>query len=280
MFVKKYAGKIILVVMAGTALIGIAAGSADAHLPIAQPDRFTSAVGEKIGIKAGLAEPLIDFDYSAESMLKAGFAGGRVSMTGNVRYADGSVSAISFLPSRIPSEESRFDRSSFEISKPGTAVVMFRFDFNSGTRPTVAYGKTLINWTADKLAGELVGGGDVLEIAQVGDSGPTARGQEIPVQLFLRGKPLANAAITATYDGAPLPEKPEKGEENNNEYIHKTTDSSGKASFAPDRPGIWVIGSEFVDESAPKDKPEYGDKERYPEWKGIRYRATLVFEVR
>ncbi|MDR2528548.1 MAG: DUF4198 domain-containing protein [Synergistaceae bacterium] len=248
-----------------------------AHLPVARPDRFSVAVGEKIEVKTGLAEPLIKYAYSVENLLKLGYAGGKAVMTGSVRYADGSVFPIAFSPARTP--DPTFDEASVEIGKPGTAVVSFQFDFNSGTRPTVAYGKTLINWSADKSATERLNGGEALEVVQASDTGPVSSGQEIAVQLLLRGTPLSNASITATYDGAPLPPNPKAGEESDNEYLHETTDASGRATFTLDRPGIWVIGSEYVDAGAERNRPEY-DKERYPEWKGIRYRATLVFEVK
>jgi uncharacterized GH25 family protein len=156
---------------------------------------------------------------------------------------------------------------------------MMRFDFNSGTRPTVAYGKSLINWTADSSSVRRYGGDDVLEITQAENLGPISWGDEITVLATLRGQPLGGARISATYDGAPLPASSEEGEERNNEYLFRTTDASGKAAFRPDRPGTWVVAIEYNDETAPKNKEEYNNQERYPEWKGIRYRAALVFQV-
>ncbi|MDR1732749.1 MAG: DUF4198 domain-containing protein [Synergistaceae bacterium] len=257
-----------------------AARPAAAHLPVAAPDKFAASTGETVNIRAGLAEPLIEYAYSVENLLDAGHAGGHATMTGKVRFADGSSTPLSFSPAdRNAPGKSLFDTASVKIEKPGTAVVAFRFDFNSGTRPTVAFGKTLLNWTADMSATARIGDENVLEVVQDADTGPVSSGQAVTFQFLLRGAPLAGAVVSATYDGAPLPEKPEEGEESNNEYIHATTDASGRVTFIPDRPGTWVIGCEYLDGSAPKNKPEYNDAARYPEWKGIRYRGTLTFII-
>jgi len=282
LFTKKITGcgNFARLVFAGAALTVMLAGSASAHLPVAAPDKFTVPAGGSVNIEAGLAEPLIEFEYSPENILAAGYAGKFAAIAGEVRYADGAASAISFAPSNpAKPDESKFSKAAVSIEKPGTAVITMKFDFNSGNRPTVAYGKTLVNWTKDGSAAKFIGGDGVLEISQAEDTGPLSSGGEVAVRVSLRGKALANAVASATYKGAPLPDpgKAEEGEERNNEYLHKETDTSGRVAFTLDRPGTWVVAMEYVDEGAPKNKQEY--EAEYTEWKGVRYRASLVFDV-
>jgi hypothetical protein len=253
---------------------------AGAHLPVPQPGSFRVKPGESVEVRVGLAEPLIKFDYSKERMAEMGHDGGVSGITCEIKYADGSGAAIPLSPSNEAQPgDSFYNRGSVVVEKPGTSVLMMRFDFNSGTRPTVACGKSLINWTADSSSTKRYGGDDVLEITQAENSGPISWGDEITLLVTLRGQPLGGAKVSATYDGAPLPASSEEGEEKNNEYLFRTTDASGKVAFRPDRPGTWIVAIEHIDEAAPKNKKEYGNSERYPEWKGIRYRATLVFQT-
>lgn len=253
---------------------------AGAHLPVPQPEKFQVQPGESIEVRVGLAEPLIKFDYSKERMAKLGHDGGVSSLTSEIKYADGSGAGIPLSPANAARpEDSFYNKGNVVVEKPGTSVVAMRFDFNSGTRPTVAYGKSLINWTADAPSSTRYGGDDVLEITQAENTGPLSWGDEITVLVTLRGKPLSDAKVSATYDGAPLPASSEEGEEKNNEYLFSKTDASGKVSFRPDRPGVWVVAIEYIDEAAPKNKKEYDNPERYAAWKGIRYRGALVFQV-
>jgi uncharacterized GH25 family protein len=280
LFMWSFVKKLVSVCTMSLSFLTLMAGAASAHLPVAAPDKFVVPNGETVNVKVGLAEPLIQYAYSTENLLKAGHAGGHASMTGKVRFSDGSSVPLAFSPAdKKDPGESLFNETGVKVEKQGTAVIAFRFDFNSGTRPTVAFGKTLLNWTHDRSSTTRLGDEDVLEIVQDVDTGPISSGQAVTFQLLLRGAPLAGAIISATYDGAPLPEKPEEGEEENNEYIHATTDASGRVTFVLDRPGTWVIGSEYLDDTAPKNKPEYDDAARYPEWKGIRYRGALAFKV-
>jgi uncharacterized GH25 family protein len=264
-----------------TALIlMLSASSAIAHLPVPQPDRFEVSPGKSVEVKVGLAEPLIKFDYSKERLAALNNDGGVSSLTSEIKYADGSGVPISLSPANGAQPGNSFwNVGSVVVEKPGTSVVMMRFDFNSGTRPTVAYGKSLINWTADAASTQRHGGDDVLEITQAENLGPISWGDEITVAVTLRGQPLGDAKISATYDGAPLPASSEEGEERNNEYVFSKTDASGKVTFRPDRPGTWVIALEYIDETAPRNKEEYNNTERYSQWKGIRYRAALAFQV-
>jgi hypothetical protein len=252
---------------------------AGAHLPVPQPGKFLVKPGESIEVKAGLAEPLIKFDYSKEKMAEVGHDGGVASLTAAIKYADGSGASIPLAPANEAQPgDSSYNKGNVVVEKPGTSVVMMRYDFNSGTRPTVAYGKSLINWAADSVSTQRYGGDDVLEITQAENLGPISWGDEIAVLVTLRGQPLGGAKVSATYDGAPLPASSEEGEEKNNEYLFSKTDASGKVAFRPDRPGTWIVAIEYIDEAAPKNKDEY-KAERYPEWKGIRYRSVLVFQV-
>ncbi|MDR3321407.1 MAG: DUF4198 domain-containing protein [Synergistaceae bacterium] len=253
-------------------------GAASAHLPVAVPDKFTAAPGDAVNISAGLAEPLIKFGYSPENLLAAGYAGKFAELTGQVWYTDGPGGIIQFSPeNQANPENSLFDKASVHVEKPGTSVIAMRFDFNSGDQPTVGYGKTLLNWGRDDGATKRVGGDDVLEIVQTSATGPLASGDVITVKVYLRGRELPNAEASATYDGAPTGWSTDEPE--NNEYLHANTDSSGNVKFTLDRPGTWVVGMEYIDETAPKNKPEYDEEEGYNEWKGVRYRATLVFNV-
>lgn len=258
-------------------LYGVEAG---AHLLVVDPETFTVPVGSSVRIQTGLAEPLISYVYSRENLLSLGYAGGVANLRGAVHYADATTVALdgaAFLPANAANPASSdHDVASVTIGRAGTVVLATRFEFNSGTRPTVAYAKGLVNWTADGAATKRYGGDEVLEIVQVGDSGPLALGDEITVQVRLRGTPLANATASATYDGAPLPHNPEEGEEENNEYIHKTTDFSGTVRFRLNRAGTWVIAMEFIDEAAPQSDPNHA---AYDDWKGIRYRSTLLLPV-
>jgi uncharacterized GH25 family protein len=253
---------------------------AGAHLPVPQPGKFQVKPGEPIEVRVGLAEPLIKFDYSKERMAKLGHDGGVSSLASEIKYADGSGAVIPLSPSNgTQPEDSFYNKGSVVVEKAGTSVLAMRFDFNSGTRPTVAYGKSLINWTADSSSTKRYGGDDVLEITQAENLGPISWGDEIILLVTLRGQPLSGAKVSATYDGAPLPASSEEGEEKNNEYLFSNTDASGKVAFRPDRPGTWVAAIEYIDEAAPKNKKEYDNAQRYPEWKGVRYRGALVFQV-
>jgi uncharacterized GH25 family protein len=211
---SKQLRKIILTAAAVMLNMSLLAMTAGAHLPVVLPDNFEVSAGGTVNIKTGLAEPLIEFAYSHWNLLKLGYAGGVANLSGEVRFADGSTQTLSYSPSNPANEgESTYEKAAVAISKPGTAVISTRFDFNSGTRPTVAYGKTLVNWAADSSATVRHGGNEVLEIVQVEDSGPISVGAEVTVQVFLRGSPLAGGHVSATYDGAPLPTNPrEEGE--------------------------------------------------------------------
>jgi hypothetical protein len=256
-------------------------GLAGAHLPVAEPDRFTVSAGGAVNLSFGLAEPLIEYAYSPDNVLRLGYAGKFAALEADIFYIDGTRSAIALPPAVPEPGESTFYKGSVAVEKSGTSVVGMRFDFNSGGRPTVAYGKTLLNWAKDGAATKRFGGSDVLEIVGANDTGPLSVGSEIAVSVLLRGKALPSATASATYKGAPLPDPAdaEEGEENNNEYLHKDTDALGRVAFTLDRPGTWVVAMEYVDGMAPKNKPEYDEEGRYPEWQGIRYRASLVFHV-
>lgn len=258
------------------------AGSASAHLPVFHPEKLSIPVGEEIKALAGLSEPLIVMAYSREQLLARGYAGnpGVVDMSGTIFYADGSNTYLepskftpvnTVNPANTNPASADADAVRFKIEKSGTAVAALSFNFNSGTRPTVAYGKTLMNRAADGMAAKRLGGDSVLEIVFLDNVSTVRDGDTVRAQVFLRGKPLAGAEVSATYDGAPR--HVGSDEPDNNEYLHADTDSEGKVSFVMDRPGTWVIGIEYVDETFDPKNPAY------PENKGVRYRGTVLFPV-
>lgn len=249
-----------------------------AHLLVVQPDRFTVRQGEDVRVNMGLSEPLITMDLSLEKILAKGYGGkpGVASLSSYVLYRDGSEAVIENLvpvnlnnPSDVNPANANANQSKFTLQKSGTAVINARMQFNSGKRPTIAYGKTFLNWQKDNLVNRRLAGNDVLEIVFTGNIGPVRVGQTVTVQAFLRGKPLANAEISATYDGAPTHEGSEE-----NDYIVKKTNRNGQASFKMDRPNQWVIGIEYVDEKFNSNNPAY------PENTGVRYRSSILFPVK
>jgi hypothetical protein len=266
------------------ALILLAAGYAGAHLPVVDLGGFSFPVGSSVRLTAGLAEPLISMVYSREQLLALGYAGnpGVANLSGTVHYADGSktlLAAGDFSPVNVANPANADPASadanvaSFNIEKAGTVAVTTRMDFNSGERPTVAFGKTLINRVTDGVATRRLGDDDVLEIVFTDDaaSATVKSGDTMNVQVFLRGKVLANAEVFATYDGAPR--HMDSDEPDNNEYLHADTNADGKVAFVIDRSGNWVIGIEYIDEAFDPQNPAYAPS------KGVRYRGTILFPV-
>ena len=256
----------------------LASGPASAHLLVAYPDKFDAKEGEKIEVAIGLAEPLIAMNLSKEKILAKGFAGnpGVVHLQGSVLFHDGTETALADfkpinpeLPHLHDPAEATADKTEFSIQKPGTIVVKARMDFNSSKRPTVTFAKTLINWKNDGQTGKKLGGEEVLEIVLLNDPGPVKVGDSLTAQVFLRGKPLAGADISATFDGAP---KHKDSEEN--DYLTAKTDADGKVTFKFDTAKPWVIGLEYIDETHDSKNPAY------PEKAGIRYRSSVTFPVK
>lgn len=271
--------KIFRATFAGIFLSLLVANVASAHLLVALPDRFETATGGNLLLKAGLSEPLITFVYSRENLLALGYAGNVAKFSGNVFYADGTSSALAdamFTPANTARPASSdHDIANLSIQKTGTTIIAPRFDFNSGTRPTVATAKTFINWTSDGMATKRCFGNDAIEIVMAENISRVSVGDTLKVRVFLRGQPLPNATVSATYDGAPT--DPNSDEPNENEYLHVDTDSNGYATFTGiDRANKWVIGIEFIDENVAKNNPDYSS---YTDWKGIRYRGSILLPV-
>jgi hypothetical protein len=262
----------------------MAAGYAHAHLPVVDLGGFSFPVGSSVRLTAGLAEPLVTMVYSRELLLARGYAGdpGVANLSGAVFYADGEKALLDQAvftpvnltdPANVNPASADADVAVFKVEKPGTVAVAMRLDFNSGTRPTVAFGKTFVNRAADGVANRRLGGDDVLEVVFTDDDASVAvkPGDTVNAQVFLRGKPLANAEVSATYDGAPRHADSE--EPDNNEYLHADTNAEGKVAFVVDRTANWVIGVEYVDESHDPQNPAYAPS------KGVRYRGTIFFPV-
>lgn len=259
-----------------------AAGCASAHLLVANPDKFSAPVGEQVRLATALSEPLITMVYSRESLLARNIAGnpGVANLSGSVFYKDGAATALApagfaavCTTDAANTNPASADANvvSFKVEKEGTVVVTTRLDFNSGKRPTIAFAKTFLNRAADGATTRRVAGDDVLEIVPADDVASVAKNDTVKVQVFLRGKPLAGAEVSATYDGAP---RAGQGDEpDNNEYLHVKTDADGKASFTMDREGTWVIGVEYIDEAFDPQNPAYTPSN------GARYRGTLLFPV-
>jgi hypothetical protein len=266
------------------AFVVLAAGCAYAHLPVVDFDGFSFPVESSVKLTAGLAEPLITMAYSPEHLLAVGYAGnpGVANLSGAIFYANGEKTVLApkdFAPVNTtnPSDtdpaNSGASVATFKIEKPGTVAATTRLDFNSGTRPTVAFGKTFINRTTDGLATRRLGGDDVLEIVFTDDTASAAvkTGDTVNAQVFLRGKPLANAEVSATYDGAP--KHTDSDEPDNNEYLHADTNADGRVAFVVDRAAKWVIGIEYVDEAFDPQNAAYTPSA------GVRYRATILLPV-
>jgi hypothetical protein len=266
------------------ALIVFMAGGAEAHLLVVSPDVFSCPVESSIKLTSGLSEPLLTMAYSREGLLARGHAGdpGVANLSGAIDYADGEKKVLgpdAFVPANLADPANANPASadvsviSFKVEKPGTVTVTASLSFNSGTRPTLAFGKTFLNRAADGAGLKRFGGDEVLEIVFTDDAASAAikTGDTVNVGVFLRGKPLAGANVSATYDGAPRHE--DSDEPDNNEYLHADTNAEGKTAFVVDRPGTWVIGVEYVDEAFDPRNPAYSPS------KGVRYRGTVLFPV-
>ncbi len=258
------------------------AGSASAHLPVVNPEKFSVPVGDSVKAITGLSEPLLDMIYSRERLLALKLAGnpGVVDMSGTIFFADGSKTVIEssgFTPvnTKNPANTDPISADAnavvLKIEKEGTAVAALRLDFNSKNRPTSSFAKTFINRTSDGMAMKRLGGDEVLEIVMLDDVSSVKRDDTVRAQVFLRGKPLSNAVISATYDGAPR--RVDSDEPDNNEYLYADSNADGKVSFTMDRAGIWVIGVEYIDETFDPKNPAYTEN------KGVRYRGTVLFPV-
>jgi hypothetical protein len=102
--------------------------------------------------------------------------------------------------------------------------------------------------------------GHALEIVPERDPGELKRGESLPVRVLFKGKPLANAQISAVYAGAQL-----KG----HEYpVTTRTDADGRALLKLDRAGLWY--ARMIHMEAAQNDPEV-------DWRS--YFATLTFAV-
>ena len=100
----------------------------------------------------------------------------------------------------------------------------------------------------------------MLEIVLLDNPATVKPGGTMNVQVLLRGKPLAGAAVGLTHDGFSKEEDTYK--------TTATTDAQGKAAFTVDKPALWMV------RTATAEKPPGTDTDEH------HLRATYVFPVR
>lgn len=251
--------------------------SASAHILVGVPDKFDGNEKEKINVVFGLAEPLLSLDLSKEKIIAKGYAGNPavISLSGSVVYKDGTEKGLStFTPINQKDASDKdvgnanADKAEFVLEKSGTAIIKARMDFNSNKLPTVTFAKTIINWSDDGQTGKILGDKDIVEIVLLDNPKPAKVGDTLKAQVFLRGQPLADAEISATYDGAPTHKDSEE-----NDYLIAKTDKDGKVSFKMDQVNTWVIAIEYI------DKDFESGNSAYEKGAGVRYRSSIVFRV-
>lgn len=119
------------------------------------------------------------------------------------------------------------------------------------------YSKLLLGRIGD-LATRAIG--HALEIVPEQDPASLAAGDTLTVTVLFRGKPLANAQVSAVYSGAKL---------HGHEYpVTTRTDSNGRAILKLDRPGLWYARLIYM-------VPAENDPE--VDWRS--YFSTLTFSI-
>ncbi len=252
-------------ILAAVAVLFLMAGSADAHMFVLKADKMKAGKGEFVTVWAGLAEPLIAMDMSRAMLLSMGYD---VYETADVQYADGhetSLPGTGFKPTNVndPANvdplKATAEVDRFQVVAEGTAVLHGKFVMtNKEGKKTVCFAKTFVNLTNDGMATKRYAGDDVAEVLFRKNTDGYKKGDKVAVQVLLRGKPLANADVSATYDGAPA-QKPGSPQ---NEYLTLKTNARGEAEFMLDRAALWAVTIEYSDQAD-----------------GIRYRSSALFEV-
>lgn len=258
----KFVGRGVLGVLCA---VFFAAGAADAHIFVLKPESMEAAEGSVLKVYAALAEPLIVPDMSKEMLEASGF---EVVMSARANYKSGLVtelSAADFSPAHVknPAETDKAkadaDVASITVAEAGTVVLNGRLDMTKEGKRTVCFAKTFVNLSADGISTQRFAGDDAAEILFRSDVNSIAKGDAVDVQVLLKGKPLADAEVSATYDGAPAlaADGPE------NEYITVKTDAEGGARFTMDSSNLWSVTIEYTD---PEDS--------------VRYRSSVLFDVK
>ncbi len=258
---KKFNCVALLLVMS----VFVMCGATNAHMFVLKPDKMKAAKGEAVTVWAGLAEPLVALDMSKAMLFSMGYES---TMEAAVQYPDGTESLLpadAFVPANAknPADTAwataTAEAGRLQIAAEGTAVLHGKFTMlNKEKKRTVCFGKTFLNLTDDGMLTKRYAGDDVAEIVFKDNVKSFPKGKEIAVQVLLKGKPLADAEVSATFDGAPA----KKADSPENEYLTVKTDATGEAKFTPDSANLWVITIEYTDP---------GD--------GIRYRSSALFQV-
>jgi uncharacterized GH25 family protein len=103
--------------------------------------------------------------------------------------------------------------------------------------------------------------GHAIEIVPLTGPASWSKGAEIPFQVLLEGKPLANTDVTARYLGF----RPETA------WCYATsTENDGKFTILPQRSGVWVVKVNVKRPAAPADRAQF-DTESFT--------ATLSLEI-
>lgn len=119
------------------------------------------------------------------------------------------------------------------------------------------YSKLLVG-RLEELASKPVG--HALEIVPQRDPSTLKPGDQLPIVVLFKGKPLADAQVSAVYANAKL---------TGHEYpVTTRTDSEGKASLKLDRSGLWYARITYMQPA--KDDPEV-------DWRS--YFSTVTFEI-
>lgn len=119
------------------------------------------------------------------------------------------------------------------------------------------YSKLLVGQLGNSATKQL---GHALEIIPQRDPSELKPGDPLPVIVTFKGKPLADAQVSAVYANAKL---------NGHEYpVTTRTDSAGKATLKLDRPGLWYARIIYME-------PAQNDPEI--DWRS--YFSTMTFEV-
>lgn len=237
-------------------------GIASAHIFVLKPEVMLSEKGSTVAFLSGLAEPLVVLDMSRPMLEANGFS---VNMDATVSYRSGLEKKLppeSFrvLDRRIPIASADAEIAQFVVEEKGTIVLHGNFLMERHGKKTVCFAKSLINLTDDGMSTKyfLRKGQSGLEIIFTDNVKSVKKGDALKIRAILKGKPLRNAAVSATFDGAPAIKEGEP----ENEYLTVKTNAFGEAAFSVDREGLWIVSMEHED---PLDN--------------IRYRSSVLFKV-
>jgi hypothetical protein len=140
--------------------------------------------------------------------------------------------------------------ATFSVPDANTTVLLGKFvgsiDMSqyggSGISTSASLTKTMLNLTNDGTATKRLGGDGVLEVVFAGDvpADGIKKGAEVTFRFYLGGAPLSGATVYASYAGNEIHDDPEEGPVND-EYLHKTTNANGEATFTLDHADTWFV---------------------------------------